>query len=57
MTRMRKPIGPPELLLMLGAAVLMFGGRKIPEVVKALGDGIRNFKDWWGGGPGGPAAA
>jgi sec-independent protein translocase protein TatA len=34
----------PELLIVLGIAVLLFGGRKIPEVAKGLGEGIRNFK-------------
>jgi sec-independent protein translocase protein TatA len=38
------PIGPTELMLVLGVAVLMFGGKKIPEVAKGLGEGIRNFK-------------
>jgi sec-independent protein translocase protein TatA len=35
----------PELLIILGIAVLLFGGRKIPEVAKGLGEGIRNFKN------------
>ena len=37
-------IGFPELLVILGVAVLLFGGKKIPEVAKGLGEGIRNFK-------------
>jgi sec-independent protein translocase protein TatA len=37
-------IGMPELLMILGVAVLLFGGKKIPEVAKGLGEGIRNFK-------------
>ena len=37
-------IGMPELLVILGVAVLLFGGKKIPEVAKGLGEGIRNFK-------------
>jgi sec-independent protein translocase protein TatA len=37
-------IGFPELLVILGIAVLLFGGSKIPEVAKGLGEGIRNFK-------------
>jgi sec-independent protein translocase protein TatA len=42
--RMRS-IGLPELLVILGVAVLLFGGKKIPEVAKGLGEGIRNFKN------------
>ena len=41
--RMRS-LGFPELLVILGVAVLLFGGKKIPEVAKGLGEGIRNFK-------------
>ena len=37
-------LGMTELLLILGIAVLLFGGKKIPEVAKGLGEGIRNFK-------------
>jgi sec-independent protein translocase protein TatA len=42
---MLRSIGLPELLIILGIAVLLFGGRKIPEVAKGLGEGIRNFKN------------
>jgi len=41
---MLRSIGLPELLIILGVAVLLFGGKKIPEVAKGLGEGIRNFK-------------
>ncbi len=37
-------IGFPELLVILIVALLLFGGKKIPEVAKGLGEGIRNFK-------------
>jgi len=33
-----------ELMVVLGVAVLLFGGKKIPEVAKGLGEGIKNFK-------------
>jgi sec-independent protein translocase protein TatA len=38
-------IGMPELLVILLVAVLLFGGNKIPELAKGLGEGIRNFKN------------
>jgi sec-independent protein translocase protein TatA len=34
-----------ELVVILLIAVLLFGGAKIPQVAKGLGEGIRNFKD------------
>ena len=42
---MLRSIGFPELVIILCVAVLLFGGRKIPEVAKGLGEGIRNFKN------------
>ena len=33
-----------ELMIVLGVAVLLFGGKKIPEVAKGIGEGIKNFK-------------
>lgn len=38
-------LGMTELLVVLAIAVLLFGGRKIPEVAKGLGEGIKNFKN------------
>ena len=37
-------IGVPELLLIFGIALLIFGPRKIGELGKGLGEGIRHFK-------------
>ncbi len=33
-----------ELFIIVGAIVLLFGGKKIPELAKGLGQGIKNFK-------------
>lgn len=41
---MFRTIGPTELLIILVVAVLLFGGKKIPELAKGLGEGIKNFK-------------
>jgi len=37
-------IGTTELLLISGIALLLFGGKKLPEVMKGLGQGVQNFK-------------
>jgi len=37
-------IGFQELLIILVIAVILFGGRKIPEIGKGLGEGIKQFK-------------
>ncbi|HEY8212000.1 MAG TPA: twin-arginine translocase TatA/TatE family subunit [Myxococcaceae bacterium] len=34
----------PELLLIFGALLLLFGGTKLPQLGKSLGESIRNFK-------------
>ena len=52
---MFESIGWPELLVVLGVAVLLFGGKKIPELAKGLGTGIRNFKTALKGEPEKPA--
>jgi sec-independent protein translocase protein TatA len=36
--------GTTELLLILGIVVLLFGAKKIPDLAKGLGKGIKNFK-------------
>ncbi|MBL0332400.1 MAG: twin-arginine translocase TatA/TatE family subunit [Chlorobiota bacterium] len=37
-------LGAPEMLLIIGGALLLFGGKKIPELMKGLGSGIKEFK-------------
>ena len=34
----------PELLVILAIVVLLFGAKKIPELAKGIGSGIKNFK-------------
>ncbi|MBB6098026.1 sec-independent protein translocase protein TatA [Deinobacterium chartae] len=36
--------GPLEIILVLVVLVLLFGGKKIPELAKGLGQGIREFR-------------
>jgi sec-independent protein translocase protein TatA len=38
-------LGPGEIALIVGALLLMFGGTKIPELMKGLGKGIKEFKE------------
>ncbi len=37
-------IGPWQVVLIILVIVLLFGGRKIPELMKGLGQGIKEFK-------------
>ena len=37
-------LGPTEIILIVLAIVLLFGGKKIPELMKGLGNGINEFK-------------
>jgi sec-independent protein translocase protein TatA len=37
-------IGTPELIVILGIAFLVFGGKKLPEIGAGLGKGINSFK-------------
>lgn len=41
---MFRSIGPMELVVIVIVFLVLFGGKKIPEVAKGLGEGIRNFK-------------
>ncbi|MFV0505273.1 MAG: twin-arginine translocase TatA/TatE family subunit [Bacteroidales bacterium] len=38
-------IGGPEIAIIALVLLLLFGGKKIPELMKGLGQGIRSFKD------------
>jgi len=38
-------LGGQELIIIALALLLLFGGRKIPELMRGLGKGIREFKD------------
>ncbi|MBW6499021.1 MAG: twin-arginine translocase TatA/TatE family subunit [Bacteroidales bacterium] len=38
-------LGTQEILLIVLAIVLIFGGRKIPELMRGLGRGMKEFKD------------
>lgn len=37
--------GPLEIILILVIVLLLFGGKKIPELMKGMGKGIKNFKE------------
>lgn len=38
-------IGPWQVVLLVVLVILLFGGRKIPELMRGLGTGIKEFKD------------
>lgn len=38
-------IGAPQIILIVVVILLLFGGRKIPELMRGLGSGIKEFKD------------
>ncbi len=38
-------VGPMQIILILAVILLMFGGKKIPELMKGLGSGIKEFKN------------
>lgn len=38
-------LGPWEIALILFVVLLLFGGKKLPELARGLGKGIREFKD------------
>ena len=38
-------MGPNQMILILVVVSLLFGGRKIPELMRGLGRGVKEFKD------------
>jgi sec-independent protein translocase protein TatA len=38
-------IGPWQIVLIVAVLLLMFGGKKIPELMRGLGQGMKEFKD------------
>ena len=38
-------LGIPEVIVILGVALVIFGPKKLPELGRSLGKGLRNFKD------------
>ena len=38
-------IGTTELLLIAGISLLLFGGKKLPELMKGMGKGVKSFKE------------
>jgi len=38
-------IGPWQIVLIVAIVLIFFGGRKIPELMKGMGKGIRSFKE------------
>jgi sec-independent protein translocase protein TatA len=43
-------LGVPELLIIAILVLFLFGGKKLPEMGKGIGEGIRNFKKSISGG-------
>ena len=38
-------LGTSEIILILSVVILFFGAKKLPELARGLGNGIREFKD------------
>jgi len=49
-------LGPTEIILIIAVLLLLFGGRKIPELMRGLGQGMREFKKASKGGDEEPQA-
>lgn len=44
-------IGTAEIVLLAGVALLLFGGKKLPEVMRNMGKGVKEFKEGVQGAP------
>ncbi len=44
-------LGAPEIILIVVALLLLFGGKKIPELMRGLGRGVKEFKEGKDGEP------
>ncbi len=42
-------LGTPEIILIAIVVLLLFGGKKIPELMRGVGKGVRSFKDGMNG--------
>jgi sec-independent protein translocase protein TatA len=42
-------VGPWEIILLLLLALLLFGAKRLPEIGRSMGKGMREFKDSLGG--------
>ena len=38
-------LGGPEIIVIVALVLLLFGGKKIPELMRGLGKGVKSFKD------------
>ena len=38
-------LGTPEILVIIAVVLLLFGGKKIPELMRGLGRGVKEFKE------------
>lgn len=44
-------LAPGHLLIILLIVVILFGGKKIPELMRGMGEGVRNFREGMSGNP------
>jgi sec-independent protein translocase protein TatA len=50
-------LGTPELLVILVIVMLLFGARRIPDLMRGFGEGIKSFKEGMREGPSAPPPA